>query len=89
MNHDATSKIRMLKNSRHCFVFGVLGLLPLIGLPFALVALVFAGNVRVQERRFWNAAKPYRIWGVTCAAMGTIFWASILASFLYHAATSH
>ena len=35
MNTDADAKIQMLNSSMRCFVFGLLGLIPLIGLPFA------------------------------------------------------
>ena len=79
MNTDATAKIKMLKSSMRCFVFGLLGLIPLIGLPFALSALWISGQVRAKEKLFWNAARPYRIWGVACAAVGTILWTGILA----------
>lgn len=80
MNDDIPSaKIRMLKSSMRCFVFGLLGLIPLIGLPFALSALWISGRVRVKEKQLWNAARPYRTWGVVCAAVGTVFWFSILS----------
>ena len=70
---NAEAKIQMLKGSMRCFAFGMLGLLPVIGLPFALAALWISGRVRVKEKQLWNAARPYRIWGVVCAAVGTIF----------------
>ena len=78
MNADASAKIKMLNSSMRCLVFGLLGLLPLIGLPFALSALWISGRVRVKEKQMWNAAQSYRIWGVVCAAGGTIFWGFIL-----------
>jgi hypothetical protein len=74
----ADDKIKMMKGSIRCLVDGLLGLIPIIGLPFALAALWVSGRVRQQEKRFWNPAKPYRILGVVCAATGTILWASIL-----------
>jgi hypothetical protein len=40
----------MLKSSLRCFVFRLLGLLPLIGLPFALAALWISGRVRAKEK---------------------------------------
>ena len=86
MNNSAADKLRMLNGSVRCLVFGLLGLLPLIGLPFALAALWLAGRVRWQEKRFWNAAKPYRIIGVTCAAMGTIGWLLIVGIIMLNAA---
>jgi hypothetical protein len=79
MNTAASAKIKMLKGSMRCFVFGLLGLIPVFGLPFAFAALWISGRVRAGEKQFWNAARPYRIWGVVCAAVGTIFWAGILA----------
>ena len=75
----ATAKIQMLNGSMRCFVFGLLGLLPVIGFPFALAALWIAGQARVKEKQFWNAAKPYRVYGVACAAVGTVLWTGILA----------
>ena len=88
MNPIAEAKIQMLKNSSRCLVCGLLGLLPVIGLPFAIAALVLAGMVRAQERRLWNAARPYRIGGVVSAAVGTVFWSVVVMLILYHAATS-
>jgi hypothetical protein len=70
MNSDAAAKIAMLKGSSRCFVYGMLSLLPVIGLPFAIGALVSSGRARVREKQYWNAAKPYRIWGVICAITG-------------------
>ena len=84
----AAAKIQMLNGSMRCLVFGLLGLLPVIGLPFAFAALWIAGSVRMKEKQFWNAARPYRIWGVVCAAVGTIFWVFVLALIIYSAATN-
>jgi hypothetical protein len=84
MNEDIpTAKIRMLNNSLRCLACGLLGLLPVIGLPFALAALWISGRVRASEKKFWNAARPYRIWGIVCAALGTILWSFILTIILY------
>jgi hypothetical protein len=85
MNADTEAKIKLLKNSLRCFVCGLLGLLPVIGLPFAIAALWISGRVRAREKLFWNAAQPYRIWGVVCAAVGTIFGGFILTIIIYHA----
>jgi hypothetical protein len=87
MNTDAEAKIRMLKSSLRCSVYGLLGLLPVIGLPFAIATLWISGRVRAREKLFWNAARPYRIWGVVCAAGGTIFWGFILTIIIYQAVT--
>lgn len=85
MNDDKpAAKIRMLQSSMRCFVFGLLGLIPLIGLPFAVSALWISGRVRVKEKQLWNAARPYRIWGIVIASAGTLFWVLILALIVYN-----
>lgn len=72
MIYHGADKIVMLKGSMRCFAFGLLGLLPGLGLPFAMLALWNAIRVRALEREYWNAAKPYRIWGVILAVLGII-----------------
>jgi hypothetical protein len=32
----------------------------------------------VKEKQLWNAAKPYRIYGVVCAAVGTVLGTGVL-----------
>ena len=88
MNTGAEAKVRMLQSSLRCFAFGLLGLLPVIGIPFAIAALWISGRVRVKEKQLWNAARPYRIWGVACAAAGTIFWGFILMLIIYSAVSN-
>jgi hypothetical protein len=79
MNTDAEAKIKMLKGSLRCFACGLLALIPVFGFPFAIGALWISGRVRAQEKLFWNAARPYRIWGVVCAASGAVLWSGIVA----------
>ena len=76
--NNAIAKIKMMKSSIRCLIFGLLGLLPVIGLPFALAALWISGQVRAQEKQFWNAAKPYRVIGAVCAGVGTVVWTGII-----------
>ena len=79
MTSVVETKLKMLQGSLRCLVFGLLGLLPVLGLPFAFAALWISGRVRVAERQMWNAARPCRIWGVVCAAAGTIIWTGVIA----------
>jgi hypothetical protein len=81
----AAEKIKMLKGSMRCFIFGLLGLLPVIGLPFALGALWVSGGVRAKEKIYWNAARPYRLWGIACAAFGAVFGSIIDTLLIIHA----
>lgn len=80
MNSPGAEKLKMLDASNRCLVYGMLALLPLIGLPFALAALWLAGRIRRQEKVYWNAAKPHRIIGSLGAAIGTLGW--LLFAFL-------
>ena len=86
MNDNAPSiKIRMIKSSLECFVFGLLGLLPIIGISFAIAALVISAKVHAGQKRFWNPARPYQLWGVVCAALSLVFWSFILMVIIYQA----
>jgi hypothetical protein len=84
MNELPAAKIKMMKASVRCLLFGVLSLLPLIGLPFGLAALWLAGRVRAQEKQLWNAAKPYRMFGVLAAGVGTLLGTGVLGYMLIH-----
>ncbi|MDR3458715.1 MAG: hypothetical protein P4N60_14795 [Verrucomicrobiae bacterium] len=70
----AVQKIKMMKASIRCLTFGLLGLIPIIGLPFALAAAWTSGRVRKLEQKFWNPARPQRVLGFVCAAIGTLVW---------------
>jgi hypothetical protein len=84
MNTDAREKIKMLKGSIRCLVLGLLALLPVVGLPFGLAALWVSGRVCAREKRFWNAARPYRILGITCAAFGMVIWSVVDTFLIFH-----
>jgi hypothetical protein len=77
MNKDVTAKIAMMEGSLRCFTFGLLGFLPVIGLPFALIAVWSSGRARMREKQFWNPAKPYRICGIVCGTIGALVWGGI------------
>jgi hypothetical protein len=89
MNAAADAKIKMLEDSIQCLVCGILGLLPVIGFPFAVAALVLSAKVRARQKKNWNAAGAYRVWGVVCAATGTIFWGFILTIIIYRSANHY
>ena len=77
MNPDAIAKLKMIRGSRRCLLFGLLSFIPAIGLVFALIALWISGAVRQKENQFWNAAKPYRILGTICAGVSAVFWSGL------------
>jgi hypothetical protein len=84
MNAAADDKIKMLENSLQCYVCGLLGLLPVIGLPFAVAALVIAGKVRAGQKKYWNAARSYWVSGIAYAIAGTVFWGFILSLIIFY-----
>jgi hypothetical protein len=74
MNPDALLKMKMLKSSMRCFIYGLLGFIPILGLPFAFASLWMSGRVRRLEKQFWNPAEPYRIAGAICAGVSLVLW---------------
>jgi hypothetical protein len=89
MNDIPAAKIKMMKGSLRCLTLGLLGLLPLIGVPFALAALWASFSARRSERRFWNPAKPQRILGLVCAAFGALLWIWADTILIDHAINSY
>lgn len=81
----AVRKIRMMKASLRCLTFGLLGLMPIIGLPFALAAAWTSGRVRRLEKELWNPARPQRILGFTCAILGAFIWTMVDAFLIFRA----
>ena len=87
--NTATEKIKMITASLECFVCGLFGLLPIIGLPFSLAALVISGKVRAGQKKHWNVARPYWLCGLVCAAVGLLFWSFILMLVIFHMINHH
>ena len=72
------TKLQMLDASRRCLIFGLLAWLPIIGIPFGIVALVVTARARAAEKQYWNAARPYRLSGEVSAALAVILWTFVL-----------
>jgi hypothetical protein len=86
---SATVKLKMMKASIRCLVFGLLGLLPIIGVPFALAAMWSSYLARSQERVLWNPAQPHRIVGLICASVGALIWSAVDTILIYHACNNY
>jgi len=80
----AAQKIEMMQTSILCLTFGLLGLVPVIGLMFALAALLVSARARKSERGLWNPARPHRIAGLICAALGLLVWSVVDTLLIYH-----
>ena len=65
-------RIRLMEWSLQCFVFGLLSLLPGIGLAFGCISLSLFARVQRREDGSWNPAAPYLSWGSTLAGIGIL-----------------
>lgn len=81
----AAQKIKMMKASLRCLTLGLLGLVPIIGLAFAIAAAWTSGRVRKQEKIFWNPARPQRVLGFICAICGALIWTTVDAFLIFRA----
>lgn len=81
-----TLKLKMMKASTRCLTLGILSFFPVLGVGYALFALWYSYSARRQERLFWNPAKPHRIIGLVCAALGGLIWGAIDTIWVYQIA---
>ena len=56
-------RIEAIRRSLRCFTLGLLGLIPLIGIPVAFLARREFHAVRREFGRQWNPARKYLLWG--------------------------
>jgi hypothetical protein len=68
-------KIEMIEGSRRCFMLGLLSLLPVIGLPLAIMALGQYRRVKQLRGNQWNPAHRYLHWGNICAGIAVLLLA--------------
>jgi hypothetical protein len=64
------TQIEMIERSLRCFAFGLLGLLPVIGIPMAIYASSEYRHVKRGLADRWNPAQRYAFWGALCARLG-------------------
>lgn len=65
-------KSLMIERSLRCFVLGLFGLVPLLGLPCAIRAALESWRVQRHHRGLWNAAQPYLAVGNVLALIGLL-----------------
>jgi hypothetical protein len=70
MNAPPSIRIEMIRRSMRCFVLGLFGLLPIIGLPFAVMVLVENWRLKSRFGAAWNPAGRYLRMGCLCASWG-------------------
>ena len=67
----ATQRIAVIDDSLRAFLFAWFGLVPLAGLPFALIALSLGFRALRRETDVWNPAVGYRSAALWLGALGT------------------
>ena len=65
-------KIKMIEGSLRCFAMGLVGVLPFIGIPFAVVAINDFRKVFFNRSNYWNPAEIYLRVGMACATAGIL-----------------
>jgi hypothetical protein len=83
---EPTDEIQIIRRSVRCFTCGLIGALPGIGVPFAVVALGDFLYVSQNKGAISNPAERYRRWGAFGAIVGllvTMFLAAIIAAHLW------
>ena len=74
------NRIELITKSLRCFVLGLLGLIPILGIPASAVSLVQYWQVTRRQGMNWNPASAYLNWGLCFAIAG------LLTSFVIAAA---
>ena len=65
-------RIEVIQRSLRCFTLGLIGILPLLGVPFALLALDNFRQVKRGLGTQWNPARTYLRWGLATAISGLL-----------------
>jgi hypothetical protein len=72
MTNATMDKVQMIERSLRCFWRSVVGLFPLLGLPFAVYAIFVARKLRRGAQAQWNPAESYVKWGVFFGWLGIL-----------------
>lgn len=65
-------RVRLLDRSLRCFVFGMLSLIPVLGLPMSILAWWHGHVASRQSKGQWNPARHYVLWGRALAWLGCL-----------------
>lgn len=79
---NPAQRIRVIKLSLRCFVYGWLSLLPLIGLPASIVAIGTHFRTMAVCGGQWNPAKRYLVVGYCLAWLGVLISVGVVAGTL-------
>jgi len=80
-------KIQAINRSLRCFVFGLLALIPVLGLPMSAIAWMHGYVVNRRCRGQWNPAQRYLLWGRALGLLGGLISLVLFPLFLWAIAT--
>jgi hypothetical protein len=63
-------KVHTIEDSVRCFWHSLFGLIPILGLPFAVHCVFTARRLRKSARGHWNPAARYSNWGAVFGWIG-------------------
>ena len=63
-------RIEVIERSLRCFVCGLIGLIPVLGFPLAVLTVIHFRKARLAAATEWNPANGYLHWGLVLAAVG-------------------
>lgn len=71
-------KVRVIEGSLRCFRLGLASLVPVIGLAFAVLAMMEAHRVRKEVGDGWNPVRGRLMLGRVFALAGPLLWLVII-----------
>jgi hypothetical protein len=73
-------KVRVIEGSLRCFSRSLFGLIPVLGLPFAVSSVFNARKLRRASQYQWNPAGRYLTWGTVLGCLGILISVVALAA---------
>lgn len=72
VDDHALSRVLLVRHSLRCLAFGVVAVVPVIGLPFGIAALLTYWRTSLRFAGEWNPARPQLLAGMWLAAFSML-----------------
>lgn len=69
----------VIKNSLRCYIIGWFGMVPILGIIPAIVAIILYKKVQIESGEGWNPARPHLLCGCILSWFGLSLSAGLLA----------
>jgi hypothetical protein len=69
MNSPA-ERLQIIEDSMTCMAHGFCSLIPLLGIPYFVLAIKRYHRVRIASSGEWNPGARYAFWGMVLASIG-------------------